>query len=87
MNKTAVALAADSAVTITTAQGQKIYNTNKLFAISKYHPVGIMVYSDAELMGLPRETIIKVYRQSLGTRNYESLMEFGDLDSTCKCNF
>jgi hypothetical protein len=41
MNKTAVALAADSAVTIEQDKGQKIFNTvNKLFTLSKYHPVG-----------------------------------------------
>ena len=44
MNKTAVALAADSAVTIG-VEGKKTYNTvNKLFTLSKYHPVGIMIY-------------------------------------------
>ena len=49
MNKTAIALAADSAVTI--GRGKKIFNTvNKLFTLSKYHPVAIMIYG----RGLPR---------------------------------
>ncbi len=73
LNKSAVALAADSAVTITTSQGQKIYNTNKLFMLSKYHPVGIMIYSNAELMRVPWETIIKVYRTHLGDTPYSTL--------------
>ena len=52
VNKTAVALAADSAVTITNPKGQKIYNSmNKLFTLSKYHPVGVMIYGNGHLMG------------------------------------
>ena len=45
MNKNGLALAADSAVTISSGTGPaKIYNTaNKLFALSKYHPIGVMV--------------------------------------------
>jgi len=42
MNKTAVALAADSAIKIEQDKGNKIFNTvNKLFALSKYQPVDI----------------------------------------------
>ena len=65
MNKSGLALAADSAVTVTNGTGgyssSKIYNTaNKLFMLSKYHPVGIMVYSSAEFMQVPWELIIKL---------------------------
>jgi uncharacterized protein YqgV (UPF0045/DUF77 family) len=77
MNKSAVALAADSAVTITTAQGQKIYNTNKLFMLSKHHPVGVMIYNNAELLRMPWETIIKIYREQLGITSYGTLVEYG----------
>jgi hypothetical protein len=43
INKNAVALAADSAVTLRDPQSPKIYNTaNKVFMLSKFHPVGIM---------------------------------------------
>ena len=79
LNKTAIALAADSAVTITGGiQGDsKIYNSvNKLFALSKYEPVGIMIYDGATLMGLPWETIIKVYRKQLGSHNFENLEDY-----------
>lgn len=59
MNKMAVALAADSAVTGT----HKIYNTvNKLFQLSDTQPVGVMIYGGADFMGVPWETIIKSYR-------------------------
>jgi hypothetical protein len=63
MNKSAVALAADSAVTIGSDRGPKIFNTvNKLFTLSKVHPVGVMVYGNSEIMKVPWETIVKVYR-------------------------
>lgn len=74
MNKLAVALAADSAVTFTQRGQQKIYNAaNKVFALSKYHPVGIMVYGSAEFMGTPWETIIKQYRVSLGQKSFPTV--------------
>jgi hypothetical protein len=76
LNKSAVALAADSAVTIVTSRGAKIYNTNKLFMLSKYHPVGLMVYGNAELMGVPWETIIKTYRKELGDKPFKKLQEY-----------
>ena len=78
MNKSAIALAADSAVTFSKRDGQqKIYNTvNKLFALSKYQPVGIMIFDSAELIGLPWETIIKVYRAKLGSKKFSSLEDY-----------
>jgi hypothetical protein len=79
LNKNAVALAADSAVTIQKPGTQKIYNTaNKLFMLSKYHPVGIMVYGVAQLMGVPWETVIKIYREELGSSNFKRLIEFAE---------
>jgi hypothetical protein len=77
MNRYAVALAADSAVTINGSQGNKIYNAaNKLFALSKREPVGIMVYGNAEFMGVPWETIIKVYRAGLNNRSFPHLVDY-----------
>ncbi len=77
MNKLAIAMAADSAVTIGTEKGQKIYNSvNKLFTLSKYHPVGVMIYGSAELMRVPWETIIKNYRKKLGTRKFNTVKEY-----------
>ncbi len=78
MNKSAIALAADSAVTFSKPDGQlKIYNTvNKLFALSKYEPVGIMIFDSAELMGLPWETIIKIYRADLGSKKFSTLEHY-----------
>lgn len=65
LNKSSIALAADSAMTI---RGMgKMYPTNKLFALSKHQPVGIMVYNSAQFMEIPWETLIKMYRSHRGT--------------------
>lgn len=77
LNKQAVAIAADSAVTIGSANGRKIFNrANKVFTLSKYHPVGVMLYNSASFMSTPWETIIKVYRKQLGDKNFPTVREF-----------
>ena len=77
LNRNAVAMAADSAVTLQLSGGQKIYNTvNKLFTLSKYRPVGVMVYGSADFMQIPWETIIKMYRAELYDRKYDSLEDY-----------
>src|SRR5688572_4196433 len=79
MNRSAVALAADSAVTIGSQRGQKIFNTvNKVFTLSKYHPVGVMIYGRAEMINVPWETIIKFYRARIGSRNFPHLEDFAE---------
>ncbi len=79
LNKHAVAIAADSAVTIGNSNGKKIFNkANKVFTLSKYHPVGIMLYNSADLMGTPWETIIKMYRAQLEDRYFKSVESYKD---------
>jgi hypothetical protein len=77
MNKLGVALAADSAVTVETEAGQKVYNTvNKLFTLSKYQPVGIMIFGSAEIMRVPWEALIKLYRANLSTRRFPTVKAY-----------
>lgn len=77
LNKYAVAIAADSAVTIGGSSGKKIFNkANKVFTLSKHHPVGIMIYNSASFMNTPWETIIKVYRKQLGSTSFPTLNEY-----------
>lgn len=79
MNTGAVALAADSAVTVQTPDGQKIYNTvNKLFTLSKYEPIGLMIYDGADLLGVPWEVIVKAYRAELGPTSFASVRDYLD---------
>lgn len=77
LNKQAIALAADSAVTITGPDGTKILNrANKIFTLSKYNPVGIMIYNNAAFMDVPWETIIKMYRDQLQNRGFPKLANY-----------
>ncbi len=79
MNRTGVALAADSAVTFGMANSQKIrHSALKLFMLSKYQPVGVMVYNNASLLGVPMEMIIKQFRHQLGRKAFGKLQEYGE---------
>lgn len=79
MNKHSVAMATDSAVTMRHGTGEKIKTSaNKLFALSKYHPIGIMVFGNADFMSIPWETIIKIYRNKLGRKKFTMLKEHAD---------
>ena len=76
LNKTAVALAADSAMTL--GGSGKTYPAQKLFALTKHHPVGVMIYNNAEFMGIPWETLIKMYRRSLDDKSRPSVKAYLD---------
>jgi hypothetical protein len=81
MNKSAVALAADSAVTITMVgpegRSHKVLNTaNKLFSLSKHAPVGLMIYGNAGMLGIPWETIVKMYRKELARQEFDTVEQY-----------
>ena len=79
MNKQALAIAADSAVTIGRDRDARVFNSaEKLFALSKTQPIGIMFFSAASIMGVPVETVAKSYRKELGTKAFDSLEEYFD---------
>lgn len=79
MNKNGVAMAADSAVTVGQNQSPKVYQSaNKIFALSKFHPVGVMVYGPAHFMKVPWETVIKTYRQRLGDSSKATVAEYAE---------
>lgn len=75
MNKEAIALAADSAASLNDA---KIFRANKIFTLSKYAPVGIMIYGNSAFQGIPWETLIKEFRKKLSTTKYDSLQDYSD---------
>lgn len=79
MNRLAVAMAADSAVSIDTGSGHKIFQSaNKLFTLSKHRPVGAMIYNNAHALDVPWETITKLYRDTLGDRSFDKLSEYAN---------
>lgn len=83
MNKLGVALAADSAATITrgtpSLKDQKIYNSaNKLFTLSKYHPVGVMIFNSSDFMEVPWEVLIKLYRRHLKDDKFNTVKDYAE---------
>jgi hypothetical protein len=65
MNKLAVALATDSAVTISAGDSQeKIFDSaDKLFELSDHDAIGIMIYNTMDFMGVPLAVTVKDYRR------------------------
>lgn len=80
MNREAVALAADSAATIAPDGTTRMVfpSQNKLFALSSVAPVGIMVYGQGELIGVPWDTLIKGFRHKLGATTYTDLPKYAE---------
>jgi hypothetical protein len=64
MNKTAVALAADSAVTLSVGSDQrKVFDSeDKLFELSRRDPIGVMINNNMQFMEAPLPVLIKRYR-------------------------
>lgn len=60
INRSAIALAADSAVTVGEERVWK--STNKLFSLSPMNDIGIMIYGSGDFCGVPWDIIIKSYR-------------------------
>jgi hypothetical protein len=74
MNRQAVAMAADSAVTITGPQYLKTYQSvDKLFPLVEGQPVAVMIYNNAEIMSTPWETVISLYREATKGRSLDTL--------------
>ncbi len=76
LNSNAVALAADSAVTVGREAGKVYASADKLFQMSNNEPVGIMLYGQATFLGVPWETVIKCYRSELGNKTFPKLADY-----------
>jgi hypothetical protein len=65
LNKSAVALAADSAVTIAAgSKEEKIFDTaDKLFELSDRDPIGIMIYNVTRFVEIPLQILVKKFRR------------------------
>lgn len=76
MTPNAIAMAADSVVTVS---NKKTYEgVNKLFMLSNNPPMGIMIYSNANFFNFPMETIIKDFREKVKTleKQFTTVKEF-----------
>ena len=83
LNKTAVALAADSATTVTYWENGKEHTryykgANKIFNISTCRPVGLMTFASASLQGVPWEILAKAFRDDLRDRGHDTLEEYAN---------
>jgi len=79
LNKSAVSIAADSAVSVGTENNRKVYNyANKIFNLSIGNPIGIMIYNNAEFNSIPWETIIKMYRQHSNNKRFDTVSGYRD---------
>jgi len=73
-------MATDSALTLSEGgRILKIFDTcNKLFCLVEHEPVGVMVHGKTDFMGIPWETLIKLFRTQMGASSRESLGEYCD---------
>jgi hypothetical protein len=64
LNKSAVALAADSAVTLQSgSREEKTYDSaDKLFELCRHNPIGVMVYNGLSFAEIPLQSLIKRFR-------------------------
>ena len=79
MNRQAVAMAADSAVTISGDRYLKTYQSvDKLFPLVEGQPVAVMIYNNAEIMSTPWETVISLYRDQSKGRPLETVAAYAE---------
>lgn len=76
MNRLGIALASDSAATVYVGGRAKFYHADKLFMLSNHQPVGVMVYNNSSLLGVPWETILKMFRTELGAQQFDTLEDY-----------
>ena len=77
INKQGVAFAADSAATHTVSSTRKITNhANKLFELSKVHPIGVALCGSLAFEGVEWEDIIKMYRKSIADKSLDTVDDY-----------
>ena len=74
LNKRGIAIAADSAVTITRDRKEKIENSaNKMLRMSDVCPISIMIVGSAAFHTTPWDIIVRRYRQKRGNTNFQTV--------------
>jgi hypothetical protein len=77
LNRLGVALAADSAVTISGGGTTKVFDSaDKLFELSCIYPIAIMLNGNMECFGVPWEIIIKDFREAHGNAQKDSIHDW-----------
>jgi len=76
LNRTAVALAADSIVTLAGPRGSKTYDSaEKIFELSRHQPIALMIYNNAQFMNAPLEVVVRRFRETLTTGQISELVQ------------
>ncbi len=85
MNRNAVALAADSAATVSywnrdeeKTEQRYFKSANKIFNLVSGQPVGLMTYQKSSLQGMPWEILVKAYRDHCLGRSKDELSQYAD---------
>ena len=79
LNRLGLALATDSAVTITGGGRTKIFNSaDKLFELSCKNPVAIMVNGNMDCFGIPWEILIKDFRDAHGEEKRPTIITWAE---------
>lgn len=74
INRLGVALATDSAVTISSGGRTKVWDTaDKLFELSARHPIAVMINGNMDFLGVPWEILVKSFRKSQGDAHRQSV--------------
>lgn len=76
LNRTAVALAADSIVTLTGPLGSKTYDSaEKIFRLSRYDSIGVMIYNNAQILNAPVEVLVRRFRERVTSNQHRHLVD------------
>lgn len=83
MNRHALVLAADSATTVSRWVGSEretryFKGANKIHQLSDHHPVGLMIFSSADILNVPWEVVIKAFRKSIGDKSFNTIEGYAE---------
>ncbi|MEQ1783247.1 MAG: hypothetical protein ABMA14_17980 [Hyphomonadaceae bacterium] len=82
LNRSAVALAADSVVTLVNPRGRKTYDSaEKIFELSRFQPLALMIYNNAQFMNAPLDILARRFRETLTSNQIARVEQLWDLFS------
>jgi len=76
VNRNAISMAADSAVTVGRDRVWKY--ANKLFSCGPHNDAGVMMYNTGDFLGVPWETVIKEFRCRCGATRFKTVTDLSD---------
>jgi len=77
LNRSGVVLASDTFDPVIGIGAMKFVSINKIFPLSKHHPVGVVLDGSVRYMDvIPWETIIEVYWSYIGDKSFDTLEEY-----------